>query len=149
MASASAVSLSSGLPTISVLEGYAVEELHGNEGLLAVLADFVDGADVGMIEGGGGARLAAKTLQSLGIAGEIVGQEFERDEAAECGVLGLIDDTHAAAAQLFENPVMRYGFADHGGKPAPYECFILRRSGRQGKGWDLLALPREIGHRSG
>jgi hypothetical protein len=32
-----------------VLEGHAIEELHGDEGLVAVAADFVNGADVGVI----------------------------------------------------------------------------------------------------
>ena len=32
----------------------------------------------------------------------------------ELGVLGLVDHTHAAAAELFEDAVMRDGLANHG-----------------------------------
>ena len=83
-----------------VLEGDAVEELHDEEGAAVVLADVVDGADVGMIQGGGRLGFAAETLQRLGILREIFGEEFEGHEAAEARVLGLVDDTHAAAAEF-------------------------------------------------
>jgi len=42
----------------------------------------MDGADVGMVERRGGARLAAEALQRLSIAGNVLGQKLERDEAA-------------------------------------------------------------------
>ena len=38
------------------------EQLHGDEQLAAVLADFVDLADVGMVDAGGGARFAPEAL---------------------------------------------------------------------------------------
>ena len=47
------------------------EELHDNERLVVLLADFVDGADVGVIERGGGAGLATKAFEGLRIAGQI------------------------------------------------------------------------------
>ena len=97
----------------AMLQGYAVQKFHGNERLLAVLADFVDGADVGMIESRGGACLAAEALQRLRVARHFVGQEFEGDEAAEVGVFGLVDDAHAAAAELVDDAVVRDGLADH------------------------------------
>ena len=45
--------------------------------------------------------------------GNIFGQEFERDEATKLGVLGLVDDAHAPAAELLDDAVMRDGLADH------------------------------------
>ena len=33
-----------------VCQGHSLQELHGDEGPLAILADFVDGADVGMVQ---------------------------------------------------------------------------------------------------
>ena len=40
------------------VQGLALDEFHGDEGLIALLADLEDRADVGMIQRGGGARLA-------------------------------------------------------------------------------------------
>src|SRR5580700_6931088 len=65
-----------------VLERGAVEELHDEEGAALFFADVVDGADVGMIQGGGGFGFAAKTLECLAVLREIVGKELEGDKAA-------------------------------------------------------------------
>ena len=92
-----------------VLEGLALEALHGDEGDVFVFADFVDGADVGMVEGGGGAGFAAEALQSDGILGERFGEKFEGHGAAEFEVFGAIDDAHATAAELFDDAVMGDG----------------------------------------
>src|SRR5882724_2730738 len=51
-----------------VLEGEAVQKFHGDEHAIAVLANLVDGADVGMVQRGSGTGLAAKSLQRLRIA---------------------------------------------------------------------------------
>ena len=64
-----------------VLEGEAVEKLHGDEGLRLVflgqvLIDFVDGADVGMVQRGCGLRFALETSQGLGILGDFIGRNF-------------------------------------------------------------------------
>jgi hypothetical protein len=72
----------------------------------AVLSNFVDGADVGMVQGGSGASFTAKTFQGLPVVRDIVGQELQRDEAAESGVLGAVDNTHPTAAQLIENSIV-------------------------------------------
>jgi len=72
------------------------------------------GADVGVIQGGGGASFAAEAFESLWILGDVVGKEFESDEAAEGDVFGFVDHTHSATAQLLEDAVVRYGLADHG-----------------------------------
>ncbi len=77
-----------------------------------VFADVVDGADVGMVERGGGAGFALEAFEGLRIASEIVGEKFERDEAAEAGVFGFVDDAHAAAAEFFDDAVMRDRLAD-------------------------------------
>ena len=100
-------------PAIIVLQSLAVEEFHGDEVAAFVFVDFVDGADVGVIEGGGGARFALETFESLRVAGEIFGEKFQRDETAELGVFGFVDDAHSAAAEFFEDAVMGDGLADH------------------------------------
>ena len=98
----------------AVLQRHAVEKFHDDEGASIVLADFVDGADIGMIQRGSGAGFAAETFERLRIADEIFGKKFKGDEAAEFGVLGFVDDTHASAAEFFDDAVMGDGLADRG-----------------------------------
>ena len=96
-----------------VLQREAVEKLHGDEALAFVLADFVDGADVRMVQRGSGAGLAAKTFESLWVLRDVVGEELEGDKAAQGGVLGLVNNAHPAAAQFFDDAIVRDGLADH------------------------------------
>ena len=97
----------------AVAQGFAFEQLHGDERLPVVLVDVVDRTDVGVLERGGGAGLALEPLEGLRIADQILGQELQRDAAAELQVLGLVDDAHAAAAELREDAVVRNGLSDH------------------------------------
>jgi len=45
--------------------------------------NFVNGADIGMVQSGSGAGFTAKTLEGLGVVRDIVGQKLEGDEAAQ------------------------------------------------------------------
>ncbi len=112
-----------------VLEGDAVEVLHGDEGLVAMPADFVDGADVGVIEGGGGAGLAAEALEGLRVAREIVGKKLEGNETAEFGVFSFVDNTHASTAEFFDDAVVRDSLADQS-RRVPHGGSILLSWGR-------------------
>ena len=40
------------------------------------------------------------------VAGEDFGQDLDGDSAGQCRVLGVIDDPHATAADLIDNPVL-------------------------------------------
>src|SRR5262249_9445297 len=104
-----------GLAFDAMLQSDAVEKLHDNERVALVFADVVNCADIGMIEGGGGAGFSAKAFESLGIGREILREKFESYAAAKALVLGFIDDPHAAATQLLENLVMRDGLAKQQG----------------------------------
>jgi len=57
--------------------------------------------------------LSLKSFQCLMLFGERLGQELEGDKTAELGVLGLIDHTHAAATELFQNAIVGDGLAGH------------------------------------
>ena len=54
-----------------------------------------------------------KRSMRLGIPGQIFGQELERHKAAERGVFGFVHHPHPAAAQLFQNSIVRDGFPNH------------------------------------
>src|ERR1019366_4900164 len=96
-----------------MLQGHAVQKLHGNERLLTMLADFIDGADIGMIESRRRTCLPAKPFQCLRVARQFIRQEFEGYKPAKVGVLSLVDDTHAAATEFFDDAVMRDDLVDH------------------------------------
>src|SRR5712692_7033515 len=50
-------------PGDEVLERLPLEQLHDDEVVSLVLADLVDGADVGMVQGRGGSGFALETLE--------------------------------------------------------------------------------------
>ncbi len=50
-----------------VVEGAALKQFHGDEVSSVVLRDFVDGADVWVIERRGGARFAMEAVEHVGI----------------------------------------------------------------------------------
>jgi hypothetical protein len=66
-----------------VLEGHALEIFHGDKSSSLVLADFVDSANIGMVERRRRASFAAKSLQSLGVLRNIFRQKLQGDKAAE------------------------------------------------------------------
>jgi hypothetical protein len=68
-----------------MLERRALEILHRDERFSVLLADVVNGADIGMVEGRGSLRLTLETAQCQRIAGNIVGKELKRDETMQSG----------------------------------------------------------------
>ena len=97
----------------AVPERLPLQELHGDERLAFVFADFVDRANVRMVERRGGPGLALKPLERLPVPGEVFGKELQRHHAAEFGVLGFVHDTHPPASELFEDAVVGNCFAEH------------------------------------
>jgi len=97
-----------------VLQGRAVEKLHHDERLPVLLVNLVDGADVRMVQPGSGLGFPLEAAESLRVLGHILGQELEGNKAIQFDVFGLVDDAHATAAELLDNPVVRNGLADHG-----------------------------------
>src|ERR1035441_9932560 len=65
-----------GIRTVAdqVLQGFTVEVLHGDERLAVLFANVVDGADIGMVEGGRGLSLTPETLKSLAVLGHAFGE---------------------------------------------------------------------------
>ena len=66
-----------------------------------VFSDFMDGANIWMVQDGSGLRLAFETAQSLGVCSEAIREELQGNEAVELGVLSFIDDGHAATTEFF------------------------------------------------
>ncbi len=99
----------------AVLQRLAFEQFHGDEGAAFVFADVVNGADVGMIEQGSGARFAAEALDGLRVLGNIVGEKFQCDAAAQARVFRFVNDAHATAAQFFQDGIVGNGLTDDRG----------------------------------
>ena len=88
------------------VEALAVDELHGVVEVLAVLADVEDRHDVGVMHPRRGLRLALKADLRRGVARARPGQHLEGDAPAQGLLLGLVDDAHAAAADLAQDAVV-------------------------------------------
>src|SRR5262249_32948390 len=75
--------------------------------------DFVNRADVRVVERRGRLRLMHEPLFGVAILDEGERQELERDQALQARVLGLVDLPHAAGADQLEDAVVRDRFTEH------------------------------------
>ena len=78
-------------------------------GVPRVLGDFVDGADVRMIERRGGPRFAAEPFDRGRVGVDRRGQELQRHLASERQILGEVDNAHPAAAKQRLDSVVSNG----------------------------------------
>jgi hypothetical protein len=86
---------------------------HSNEGAPVRFIDFVNGADVRVIQGRGGLGFTPEAAEGFGIFRYWIGKELESHKAAEFEIFSLVDNPHPAAAGLLNNAVVRDGLADH------------------------------------
>ena len=98
-----------------MFEGLALQKLHDEEGSAIVLANVVDGADVGVIQSRSGTASRRKRSRASGSLASSSGRNFSATKRPRRGVLGLINDAHSAAADFLDDAVMRDGLADHFG----------------------------------
>ena len=96
----------------AVFQCQAIQKLHGDESLSMLVINLVDGADVGMVQRRRGLSFALEAGQRLGIFRNFVRKELQGDEAVQLYVLGLINHTHTAPAEFFDDAVVRDGLAD-------------------------------------
>src|SRR5664279_3207161 len=83
----------------------AIEELHDDERIAFVLAEFVHHDDVGVLEHADCAGFTQQTLAAIGGVGKAAGDDLYRHHAAEVGVARLVHHAHAAAANPLEDLV--------------------------------------------
>ncbi len=98
----------------AVLQRHAVQKLHDDEGLAVLLANLINSADIGMVQGGGSLRFPLKPGEGLCVGRNVMRQKFEGDKTVQGDVLGLVDDSHATTAKLFDDVVVRNCLAEHG-----------------------------------
>ena len=83
-----------------------------------MFADLVNGADVGMVQGGGSASFASKALEGLRVPCQVFGQKLQGNKTPQLGIFGFVHDTHTATAKFFEDAVVRNRLANH--RPESY-----------------------------
>jgi hypothetical protein len=81
--------------------------------LTFALVNLEDHADVGMVQRRRRLRLALEASESLCVFGNIVRQELQSHKAVEFYILRFVNNTHPAAAEFFDDTVMRDRLADH------------------------------------
>ena len=99
-------------PRDLMLQCGAIQELHDDEWLALVLSDFVNCANVRVVQARCGTCLATEAFQRLSVLCNVRGKELEGNEPAEFRVFGLVHHTHPAAAQLLDNAIVRNGLID-------------------------------------
>jgi hypothetical protein len=67
---------------------------------------------LGVVQGCGGFRFAQEALLGFFVVEQMFCQELQRDRALQLCVLGLVDDAHAALAELLDDLVVTDGGAD-------------------------------------
>src|SRR5215469_4426625 len=87
-------------------ECLSLQQLHGDEGTLVNFVNFVNGANVGMVQSRCRSGFTAKPLQCLRIVGNFYWQKLQSDVEAKFNVFSLVHDTHATTTQLAQNAVM-------------------------------------------
>jgi len=100
-------------PSDAVLQRQAIQKLHSDERFAVLVVNFVDRANIRVVQCRGSFGLALKAAEGLRVFGYVVRQEFEGDKTPELHILGLVDHTHAPAAQLLDYAIVRDGLADH------------------------------------
>src|SRR5215470_17322448 len=101
-------------PRNTLLQRHTVQKFHHNEWLTLLLPDFVDGANVGMVQRRSCLCLTLEPSQRLWVFRYFIRQELQSNETMEGGVLGLIHHTHSPAAEFLKDAVVRNDLGEHG-----------------------------------
>src|ERR1035438_8154005 len=100
-------------PADAMLQRRAFQAFHGDEANAVAFADFINRANIGMVERGRRLCLTLKAVERLSIVGNLLGQKFQCDKATQGKISSPIDNTPPTAPKLLDDAVVRYGLADH------------------------------------
>ena len=95
------------------IQSHAANALHHDVVETLVLAHAEHGNDVGVVQPRGGLRLAAEALQLLGVQQRLLGQHLDGDVPVERLLERLVDNAHAAAADLADDAEIAQPFQSH------------------------------------
>jgi hypothetical protein len=71
-----------------------------------MLTNFVDGANVRVIQGGCSGSLSTEAFKGLCVFRKVIRKEFQGHEATKFGVLGLVHHAHTTATESFKYAVV-------------------------------------------
>ena len=109
----------------------AADELEHDVGLTLVLQDFVDLADVRMIQLGDRRGLAQEPLLRRFVLRVVGLQRLDRDRARQLRVERLVHDAHASATDLLDDLVAPDRLPNHGHHSWSAVAKHARRADRQ------------------
>jgi len=122
---------------------FAIHIFHGDETRSGVLVDVVDVNDIGMVQGRSGFSLLHKPSHSVRIRDLVRRQHLHRYQAVQVCVIGLVNNPHATAAELFEDAIVRqYPPYQNGYSKTPKCQLSLSLSTRASKYSRLCTLTR-------
>src|SRR5215475_5285277 len=90
----------------SIGERAPLDELHHDERTALIFSDFVNRADVGMIDACSGSCLSNKPASCVLVATWTRCHQLDGDLTIEGGVFGQVNLTHAARAKFLDNRIM-------------------------------------------
>jgi len=96
------------------IQRHAIKQLHGDEVAAFEFVHLKDGADIVVVEVGGGAGFALKSFECDRVTGHAFGKELEGNAPAKADVFRLIDLSHAPAADHAEDAIVADCLSDHG-----------------------------------
>ena len=115
------------------LEPPSLHQLHHDQEAAAVLDEVEDRADVGVVEGRRGDRLAPEPLPALGVRDEGVGEDLQRDDPPEPRIAGPVDLSEAPRPEEVEHLELGHRGAGDS-RPGARPGRPLSPGGRQGRG---------------
>ena len=80
-------------------QGFSFDEFQNEEIDAVLVADVVKGADIWMREAGDGAGFVIQAFAEIGLLGEALGKDFDRDVAAEASIESAVNFAHATGAE--------------------------------------------------
>ena len=102
------------VPSDLLVQTLAFQQFHGDEVLAVAFLDGIDRADVGVIQGRGGACLLLEALQGERVRSKSRERNFRADMASESGVLSFIHNTHTPATQFSQDGVVKKALPKQG-----------------------------------
>jgi hypothetical protein len=106
MPRSSTVSVSSDMPTIRCPERLPFQQFHGDERSSISLIDFVDRADVWVVQRGRSLGFPLEAAEGLCVVGKFVRKELQGDVATKPEVFCIVHNAHATAPDPAEDAVM-------------------------------------------